>query len=224
MEHSVGRRQQVLVTLRNSRKSRTVTQLAKILDVHGNTVRFHLKSLLGDGLIEIDDDQIDDRTVGRPAVRYRAAERVTPSNVRHYETLSRLLLEDLEHDPDGSQRAHRIGVAWGRRQAHRTSTPIGSSELATDVRALAGLLTDMGFEPDPPTEKEILLRSCPFLDPYDEEGDLAEAQNSDGLPVVCSIHLGVMSGALSEWGGSANVEKLTPFARPDRCRIQLKRQ
>src|SRR5690625_2381575 len=94
MERPVGRRQQILEALRGAATAKTVSELARLVRVHGNTVRFHLESLLADGLIEIEDDESAERSVGRPAIRYRAIARVAPSQMRHTETLVKLLLGD----------------------------------------------------------------------------------------------------------------------------------
>ena len=114
MKREVGRRQQVLEVLRGSKKARTVSELARMIRVHGNTVRFHLESLLADGLIEVEEQDPGDRPVGRPAVRYRAIARVAPSQMRHTETLVKLFLGDLAADPEGAKRAEEIGRRWGQ--------------------------------------------------------------------------------------------------------------
>lgn len=222
MTQRLGRRRQVLEMLRSSEKSRTVSQLARHLQVHGNTVRFHLDSLLADGLIEIDDDAAGDRPVGRPAVRYRAVERVAPAQMRHTETLVRLFLDDLADDPNGQERAVHLGARWGAVRAQETEVVAdNNSTLHPDVRALDSLLAEMGFESDPPTNSQILVKTCPFLN----EVDMRKATERNGdLPAVCAVHLGVMKGALSEWEGELAVAELVPFSRPDRCRIGLTRR
>ncbi|HLS00497.1 MAG TPA: hypothetical protein VK054_00725, partial [Beutenbergiaceae bacterium] len=89
-----------------------------------------------------------------------------------------------------------------------------------NVRALNSLLNDMGFESDPPTQDEILVKTCPFLDNVEIQ-QLRDGSAPD-LPPVCAVHLGVMKGALEEWEADVDVDELTPFARVDRCQIALK--
>lgn len=225
MKQQVGRRQQVLDALRVSKKSRTVSEIARVLRVHGNTVRFHLESLLADGLIEVEEQAPGERPVGRPAVRYRAIARVAPSQMRHTETLVRLFLGDLAADPDGVRRAEQIGRRWGRSQAEKSEPGPCAPSLHPDVQALTSLLGEMGFESDPPTNSQILVKSCPFLDDAQlqrlkEGGERARAD----LPPVCAVHLGVMKGALEQWDADLDVNELTPFSRVDRCRIGLIRR
>lgn len=220
----MGRRRQVLEALRGAKKPLTVNALARKIGVHGNTVRFHLDSLLADGLIEVEEEGSADRPVGRPAVLYRAVARVAPSQMRHTETLVKLLLGDLAADPDGPQRAERIGQQWGRRQARDTVVAESTRALNSDVHSLVTLLDDMGFESDPPTNSEIMVKSCPFLDEVQwERVEEARQAGKEVLPPVCAVHLGVMKGALEEWEADVSVDELVPFSRPDRCRISLRR-
>jgi predicted ArsR family transcriptional regulator len=79
------------------------------------------------------------------------------------------------------------------------------------VARLVGLLEEFGFAPEAPEGgaaegMRIGLRNCPFL-------DLAEARPE----VVCPVHLGLMRGALEGWGAPVTVDRLEPFAEPDRC-------
>src|SRR5690625_4419501 len=219
MTQPPGRRRQVLEMLRRSPRARTVSELARHLQVHGNTIRFHLESLLADGLIEIDDEPPSNRRVGRPAVRYRAVPRVAPSQVRHTESLVKLFLDDLAAADDGRQRALDLGERWGQAQAAKTAGPKEASNgVHRDVNALTGLLGDMGFESDPPSNSQILVKTCPFLDAV----DVRRLRESGGeLPPVCAVHLGMMNGALKQWEADVSVEALVPFARPDRCHIGL---
>lgn len=225
MKRQPGRRHQVLEALRGSNEALTVTDLARRLKVHGNTIRFHLESLLADRLIEVVEEDPEDRPVGRPAVRYNAVARVAPSQMRHTETLVKLFLRDLTTDPDGLIRAEEIGESWGRSQAAQTqlhNTPNGTHH---DVYALTTLLDDMGFESDEPEDAEIMVKTCPFLDKIEIDEIHAQEGNPDRpLPAVCAVHLGVMKGALTHWEADHDVADLEPFARVDRCRIQLARQ
>lgn len=225
MERPVGRRQQILEALRGAATAKTVSELARALRVHGNTVRFHLESLLADGLIEIEDDESTERSVGRPAIRYRAIARVAPSQMRHTETLVKLLLGDLAADPDGAARAERIGHRWGREQAQKTDCGASPASLHGDVKALSTLLEDMGFESDPPSNSDIYVKTCPFLDEVQlEHVEEARKAGARVLPPVCAVHLGVMKGALAQWDADVAVNDLIPFARVDRCRISLRRE
>ncbi len=222
MKTKMGRRHQVLEILRTAPEPRTVSQIARKLRVHGNTVRFHLDSLLSDGLIEIEESNDGERPVGRPAIRYRAVARVVPSQMRHTETLVRLFLGDLEADPDGLERAKAIGRKWGSDQAKELEVGRTPRGLDRDVHRLNTLLNDMGFESDKPSAQQICVKACPFLDDV-KARDIEEVGTVDLHP-VCAVHLGVMKGALEEWGADLEVTNLVPFARVDRCTINLSRR
>jgi predicted ArsR family transcriptional regulator len=74
---------------------------------------------------------------------------------------------------------------------------------------LEGLLADFGFEPEPGDDHpatHVILRHCPFL-------DLAET----GDRIACSVHLGLMQGALAAMDAPITVTRLDPFVEPDRC-------
>ena len=226
MQPEVGRRQQVLGVLRGSKKARTVSELAKMIRVHGNTVRFHLESLLADGLIEVEEQALEKRSVGRPAVRYPAIARVAPSQIRHTETLVKLFLGDLAADPEGAARAEEIGKRWGRTRAEEIDARVRPGAPEGDLKALSSLLEDMGFESDPPANSQMLVKTCPFIgdmQPGEVAKNAAGGEEEDTLPPVCAVHLGVMKGALEEWGADTQVAELTPFAQADRCRISLAR-
>ena len=182
MERPVGRRQQILEALRGSAKAQTVSELARLLRVHGNTVRFHLESLLADGLIEIEDDESSERSVGRPAIRYRAIARVAPSQMRHTETLVKLLLGDLAADPEGAARAEQIGQRWGREQAQKTETG-ESRAVARDVTP--HLLGTWGSNPT--HLNSDIVKSCPFVDEVQME---RKHERALAYAPVCAVHLG----------------------------------
>lgn len=60
---------------------------------------------------------------------------------------------------------------------------------------------------------QVGLRHCPFL-------DLADG----ALSVVCSIHLGLMQGALNPWRAPVTVDRLEPFDEPDLCLAHITRE
>lgn len=75
------------------------------------------------------------------------------------------------------------------------------------------LLDELGFAPEQRRSvgrREIVLRHCPFLDLV----DLRER-------VICPAHLGLMQGAIAALDAPISVDRLEPFAEPDRCRAYL---
>lgn len=71
------------------------------------------------------------------------------------------------------------------------------------------LLARQGFEPDA-VGRQIEMRRCPFQ-------DLAETTPE----VVCAIHRGLITGALTELGQNLAVGELEIFPRPDVCVAHL---
>jgi len=83
---------------------------------------------------------------------------------------------------------------------------------ATDTE-LVELLAELGFEPEPPDgprTREIRLRHCPFQNLAEQHGD-----------VICSVHLGLMQGALTAMRAPVAVDRLDPFVEPDLCVAHL---
>jgi len=80
--------------------------------------------------------------------------------------------------------------------------------------SLVDLLDELDFAPDTPVvdDSVIRLRHCPFL-------ELAQEHRE----IVCSIHLGLMQGALQEWGSDLAVERLEAFVEPDLCLAHITR-
>jgi predicted ArsR family transcriptional regulator len=90
------------------------------------------------------------------------------------------------------------------------------------------VLTDLGFapvEPSSPRAATIGLRHCPFLELV-IGGDARPGADGETGPgaygtVICSLHLGLMQGALAALGGPLTVDRLEPFAEPDLCVAHL---
>ena len=56
------------------------------------------------------------------------------------------------------------------------------------------------------------MQHCPF-------GEVADTYRR----IVCSVHLGLIQGALDELGGELEADDLTPFVRPGVCVAHLDR-
>jgi len=192
----------VLDALRARDTAATAADLAGELDLHVNTVRFHLDRLVEDGRVE--RAALADGSPGRPAFGYRVVRQMDPSGPRRFAELATVLTEDLAGRPDGDRHAAALGRAWGARMV-RHEAGVGS---------LVGLLDALDFAPDTPVvdDSVIRLRHCPFL-------ELAQEHRE----IVCSIHLGLMQGALQEWGSDLAVERLEAFVEPDLCLAHITR-
>lgn len=225
----------MLDLVRRSAGGASVSALAADLGVHANTVRFHLAALAADGLVEMAPDDGADGAArarqrpGRPSVRFRSVPRMDPSGPRHYLELAGALAAALAAEPDAASRALRTGQEWGRGLVGAASDssdipdsdpggdPGGGSGGVSAVDRLVGLLTDLGFDPelepaadDTSGNGRVALRHCPFLEVATHRPE-----------VVCPLHLGLMRGALQQLGAPVGVDRLEPFAQPDRCIAHL---
>lgn len=213
----MGRRQAVLQLLREAAEPLRISDIAESLAVHPNTVRFHLDRLLETGRVErVDPDR---RSPGRPPQLFRSVRTMDPSGPRRYLLLAEVLLLSLATEPNPTSRAVAAGRAWGRRVATMSDDAKADhgerkDEVAIDsVDRLMELLEDLDFAPEMLAgqgKRQIGLRHCPFL-------ELARTSAA----VVCPVHLGIMQGAMSEWGSSETVEQLDPFVESDLCLAHL---
>lgn len=203
---SADRRGEVLNELKADGASVTIADLASRLDVHPNTVRFHLEKLVAAGRVEV---ALQDRGgPGRPPQRFRVVPGMDPAGPRRYHLLAEILVRELSENPNAAARAESAGRAWGSRLA-------GQNGADSPVGRLVSLLDQLGFAPAPPevaNPSTIALTSCPFL-------ELVEI----GPGLVCQVHLGLMRGAFSASSSTVNVDRLEPFATPDRCLAHLTR-
>lgn len=197
-------RSRLLARLRRATAPMAVRDLAADVGLHPNTAREHLDALVAAGLVERQVAPPSGR--GRPGLRYLA----TPTDgddPKAYRALARVLAEALARRPDATVAAAEAGEGWGRVAARSLA---GASEAsgASSTHGLIDLLEDAGFAPGRPTatNEPIRLHRCPF-------GPLARERRD----VVCSVHLGLMRGALAELGAPYDQVRLEPFVEPSLC-------
>jgi predicted ArsR family transcriptional regulator len=151
-----------------------------------------------------------------------------PAGPRRYRLLAEMLLRELESDPDPESRAERAGRSWGVALAGADSDASAGDDV---VVQLVSVLADLGFAPEPlqaggplqsgeplqtggapdPSEPTTIgLTHCPFLELV-----------TIGPGLVCQVHLGLMRGVLAARSSSTTVDRLRPFATPDRCLAHL---
>ncbi|MFF3442684.1 helix-turn-helix transcriptional regulator [Streptosporangium sp. NPDC002721] len=215
-----GRRRLVLTMLRESGGPLGVIEIAERLDVHPNTVRFHLDALVDAGQIE--RVHAAPAGPGRPPLVFRARPGMDLAGPRNYRVLAEILAGSLATGPDPAARATEAGRAWGDALAAGRPAPEAAPTREEAVRELVGLLDDIGFAPEersaggdeqtgqPGQTGQIGLRHCPFL-------ELVKTQGK----VICPLHLGLMQGTMSALGSPVTVDRLEPFAEPDLCLAHL---
>ncbi|MEE6177613.1 helix-turn-helix transcriptional regulator [Mycobacterium sp. 050134] len=207
-----GRRREVLRILRASAQPMSILAISEVLDVHPNTVRFHLETLLAEGQVE--QVELVRKGPGRPPLMFSAVRQMDRGGVRHYRLLAEILTAAFAAERNPRAKALAAGRAWGRRQdAGLEPPPGGSADVDQAIDHLVAELDGLGFAPERREingQHQIGLRHCPFL-------ELAENRTN----VVCPVHLGLMQGAMESWGAPVTVERLEPFAEPDLCLAHL---
>lgn len=209
-EEPVGRRLDIWRVLKAATAPMAVTQIARELGVHANTVRFHLATLISEGRVErVKSEQ---RGPGRPPVLVQAIRRMDRGGPRRYRVLAEILTLGFATDDNPGPKALAAGRAWGRRLGSAQDGKPGAEESITK---LVTMLDELGFAPERREvdgHQQVGLRHCPFL-------ELAEADPQ----VVCPIHLGLMQGALETWAAPVAIERLDAFYEPDMCLAHLSR-
>jgi predicted ArsR family transcriptional regulator len=178
-----------------------------------NALRRHLDLLVEAGLASV--GQASAGRPGRPRLLYQTAPEIGGARQQHtgYPLLADMLAGTLQRLEDVAS-TEAEGRLWGRRLVELPLPPVPLSVEAAQVK-LTEMLDRLGFAPESHEaggEIRIDLRRCPFLD---------TAKVFPG--VVCSLHLGLMQGALAELGAPLETERLDPLVEPTLCIAHLRR-
>ena len=192
-------RQVILEALGSARDGLDTNQLAERLALHPNTIRWHLGVLTDAGLVQETPERRHGR--GRPSIVYRLTGEGIARSRDEYRLLATMLTDLVADDGDGEARAYEAGVRWGRHLQQ------GEPEAG-----IADLLDQEGFAAEQHGER-VEMRRCPFY---------ALAENSP--QVICTLHHGIIAGALAEAGSRQTVERLDPFVEPGLCIAHLSRE
>jgi len=202
----------VLDLLRTAARPLGVQEIAERTGSHLNTARFHL-----DGLVEarLAERMPEARTrPGRPRMVYRAVDAAGYVGRRSYRLLAEILTSLVASTAAAPEdAAAEAGRAWGR---YLTQQPAPFQRVDVDqaIERLTHTLAEIGFAPEVTgsgQRRQIRLRRCPFR-------EVAESQPG----VVCSVHLGLMQGALAEMRAPVTAERLEPFVEPGLCLAHLR--
>ena len=192
---------------------RAPSSVAALVDetgLHPHTIREHLDALAAEGLVS--RQRATPRGRGRPAWLYEAPgreARETPTS--EYAGMAAALASVIDRiSQSPRQDGIAAGMQWGRRLARGASG--SAARVAPQGRSrLLSLLEDMGFAPrTDPAGTVVRLTRCPILD--------AARMHPE---VVCGMHLGVVRGALAEFGEESRGVSLSAFAEPGACRLEL---
>ena len=196
----------LLETLAGQPEPTTLAALIAATGLHANTLREHLEALEEADLVRRQRAAPNGR--GRPAWLYRATNQEEHSE---YAGLAATLAATIHRTSD-SPREDGIaaGREWGRDLARVKGRPQDPGGLAAR-RQVVGLLADIGFAPVPDDRLSVVrLTRCPLLEAAHRYPD-----------VVCGVHLGIVRGALEEYGADAERTELFPFSEPGACRLEL---
>jgi predicted ArsR family transcriptional regulator len=209
---TLGRsRADVLDTLRAAGGPVGVREVAQRMGLHPNTARFHLEALVDAGLAAREAE--DRESPGRPRIGYRALAD-GPAGQRRYRLLAEMLTTLIAGTmPEPTRAAEEAGREWG---AYLTQQPPPYQRLTADdaVAALTAIMAEMGFAPqvqaDGDGQYRLCLRQCPFREVAQDHRD-----------VICSLHLGLMRGALAQMRAPVSAVRLEPFVEPSLCTAGL---
>jgi predicted ArsR family transcriptional regulator len=203
------RRVRIVQELRAADGGLDASELASRVGLHPNTVRWHLGILADAGLVS--STPAARTRPGRPRILYSLEPEPAEHGTDEHRLLATVLTGALASSEDGAARAGEAGEAWGRYLLAREPLARMRGDEAA-VEEVAELLDQQGFEPGV-HEGEIHMARCPFH-------ALAESQPE----VVCAVHKGLITGALSALGSDLEVKGLDVFVRPDLCVARLARR
>lgn len=197
----------LLATLEQQDTALTVAALSDATGQHPNTVREHLDALIDAGLAKRTRAEVSGR--GRPAWLYAVVPAPENGSSEYAGLATALAMQLARTSDDPPHDAAAAGHAWGERLADhaglRPRTPTAAR------RGVVGILDGLGFAPEADQRvTSVRLRRCPLLDAARQQPE-----------VVCSVHLGIVRGALDRWGVEGGGTDLVPFAEPGACLLHL---
>jgi predicted ArsR family transcriptional regulator len=204
-------RTEVLELLRTADGPLGVRDVAQRTGLHPNTARFHLEALVGAALAIRETE--DRETPGRPRIGYRAVAD-GPAGRRRYRLLAEMLTSMVAATmADPGDAAEAAGREWGAYLAEQPP-PYQRLTAAEAIAKLTAIMEEMGFAPresgDGDGEYRLSLRQCPFR-------EVAQLHRN----VICSLHLGLMRGALDRMRAPVTADRLEPFVEPTVCVASL---
>ena len=205
-------RADVLDMLRAADGPLGVREVAQRTGLHPNTARFHLEALTEAGLAVRETEERE--TPGRPRIGYRAAAD-GPAGRRRYRLLAEMLTSLIAATtPEPGRAAEDAGREWGAYLAEQPP-PYQKLTAGEAIAKLTAIMEELGFAPraeagDGGGEYRLCLRQCPFREVAQHHQD-----------VICSLHLGLMQGALARMRAPVSADRLDPFVEPSLCIAQL---
>ena len=194
----------------------TVSSLAMRTSQHENTIREHLDALVDANLAIKYHSTVHMR--GRPAWLYHALDRADQSGIGAYGGLACALAGAIaRNSAHPIKDAINAGIAWAPELVRNSKLEQSGKAKKNAIaarRKVVSFLDHLEFAPEQNADfTRIKLTRCPLLD--------AARQNPE---IICSVHLGIIRGALNEFGASAtSIQKvdLVPFSEPGACLLKI---
>ncbi len=186
----------------------TTDDLAKALDLHHTTVRSHVDVLVDADLVTSTPQPRNGP--GRPRLRHRltanAGSRLDPTG---YRLLAEMLTTQLATGAAPAADAAAAGRSWGRHLVEDVA-PGTTVDVDLATARIHDMFDRLGFEPSV-DGLAVDLHACPFE-------DLARRHEA----VVCSLHRGMVAGALERIDAPLEAGAIEPWVTPSRCRAHLR--
>jgi predicted ArsR family transcriptional regulator len=155
--------------------------------------------------------ETEDREIpGWPRIGYRAVAD-GPRGRRRYRLLAEMLTSMIAGTmPEPGMAAEEAGRQWGAYLAEQPP-PYQQPSAAEAIAKLTSIMEDLGFAPQAEAGTDgrsyrMCLRQCPFREVAERHRD-----------VICSLHLGLMRGALDRMRAPVTADRLDPFVEPSLC-------
>lgn len=186
-----------------------VSEMARRLSLHPNTLRPHLRRLEEAGLVS---HQVRRGAgVGRPQTQYRSVE-PTGDEGRDFRLLAEMLCGLLRTKREIA-RATDLAREWGTYLVTQGGPKPGVRlPERQNLARLQDAMSRAGFEPRfrrSGKTVDVTLRDCPFRDLADDYRDL-----------VCSLHRGLVEGMLGGLKPRMALRDFKPFAERTICRLR----
>jgi predicted ArsR family transcriptional regulator len=116
--------------------------------------------------------------------------------------------------PDPGKAAEEAGREWGAYLAEQPP-PYQRLTAAEAIAMLTAIMEELGFAPQVESgadgaQYRLCLLQCPFREVAQHHRD-----------VICSLHLGLMRGALARMRAPVTADRLEPFVEPSLCVASL---
>lgn len=193
MPHGLGpTRARVLALLQRSAEPLSVSDIATELDLHRNSVRFHLDALETQGFVQHSVAATGHQ--GRPPLQYTATSDSPTIGSVHMMEMVEVLLEKFVAP---SSNAHELALQAGRDWGDRVLQEDYPTDPSQVINALVRYFGERGFAASSTTGHFNFAR-CPFR----------HSVSDDVLPLVCTMHRGFVEGYLDSGGSPDRVASM----------------